>query len=68
LSFEVPFSAFRGLYIERIKAVIIKVLEKENQEGYTRYEEGKGSFMDCIFIKTWINGCCLNYKKFNAYA
>jgi Protein of unknown function (DUF3716) len=35
-----------------IKAVIIKVLGRENQEDCIRCEDGKGSFMDCTSIKT----------------
>jgi Protein of unknown function (DUF3716) len=49
-----------------IKAVIIKVLERENQEGCTRCEDGKGFFIGCTSIKTWMDGCCSNCKKFDA--
>ena len=50
-----------------IKAIIIKVLGKENNEACERCEKGKGAFADCISIKSWIDGCCSNYKKFDAY-
>jgi Protein of unknown function (DUF3716) len=50
-----------------IKAVIIEVLKRENQEGCTRCEDGKGSFVGYTSIKTWMDGCYSNCKKFDAY-
>jgi hypothetical protein len=51
-----------------IKAIIIKLLGKENEEACERCEDGKGAFMGCTSIKSWMDGCCSNCKKFDACA
>jgi Protein of unknown function (DUF3716) len=52
--FKAEYNLFkRDPYNKRlIKAVIIKVLGRENQEGCIRCEDGKGSFIGCTSIKT----------------
>jgi hypothetical protein len=50
-----------------IKVIMIKLLGKENEEGCERCEDRKDIFMGCTSIKSWMDGCCLNYKKFDAY-
>lgn len=51
-----------------IKAIIIELLGKENKEACERCEEGKGAFVGCTSIKSWMDGCCSNCKKFDACA
>jgi Protein of unknown function (DUF3716) len=51
-----------------IKVIIIKLLEKENNEACERCVEGKGAFLGCTSIKSWMDGCCSNCKKFDACA
>jgi uncharacterized protein DUF3716 len=51
-----------------IKAIIIELLGKENEEACSRCEEGKGAFVGCTSIKSWMDGCCSNCKKFDACA
>lgn len=49
-----------------IKAIMIELLGKVNDEACTRCKEGKGSFVGCTSIKSWMGGCCSNCKKFDA--
>jgi hypothetical protein len=48
-----------------IKAIIIEVFGTVNEDVCTRCGEGKGPFMQCTSIKTWVEGCCSNCKKFD---
>ena len=51
-----------------IKAIVIELLGKENDEICGRCEEGRGSFVGCTSIRSWMDGCCSNCKKFDACA
>ena len=51
-----------------MKAIIIQLLGTENEEECERCEEGKGAFLTCRSIKSWMDGCCANCKKFDAGA
>src|SRR5450755_4260008 len=51
-----------------IKVIIIKLLGKKNNEACERYVKGKGAFLGYTFIKSWMDSCCFNYKKFDTCA
>ena len=59
----------RDPYDKRLmKAIIIQLLGTENEEACDRCEEDKGAFVGCRSIKSWMDGCCANCKKFDAGA
>jgi hypothetical protein len=51
-----------------IKAIVIQVFGTKNNEACGRCQDDKGAFLDCISIKSWMDGCCSNCKKFDACA
>ena len=51
-----------------IKVIVIQVFRTKNNEACGRCKDDKGAFLGCISIKSWMDGCCSNYKKFDACA
>jgi Protein of unknown function (DUF3716) len=49
-----------------IKAIIIELLGTVNKDACERCQEGRGAFVGCTSIKSWMDGCCSNCKKFDA--
>jgi hypothetical protein len=51
-----------------VKALMIKFLRTENTQAYSRCEDDKRAFIGYTSIKSWMGGCYLNCKKFDACA
>jgi hypothetical protein len=51
-----------------VKAIVIQVFGTRNNEACGRCKDDKGAFLGCISIKSWMDGCCSNCKKFDACA